>query len=57
LVILGAASIQWKTKEVEGGGIRAPCLGEIFTLKFPFPTQIEQIVFPTIAKDGLFSGM
>jgi hypothetical protein len=51
------ASVQWQEKELDGGKtLRVPYLGEKYTLEAPFQQQIEQIVFPTMARDGIFNG-
>jgi len=39
-----------------GKTLRVPYLGEKYTLEAPFQQQIEQIVFPTMARDGVFNG-
>ena len=51
------ASVQWQEKELDGGKtLRVPYLGEKYTLEAPFQQPIEQIVFPTMARDGIFNG-
>ena len=49
--------MQWETKELGGTEtLRIPRLGEKHTIEAPFQQQIEQIVFPTMARDGGFNG-
>lgn len=49
--------MQWEGRELEGGGtLRVPCLRDKCTFDAPFQQQIEQIVFPTMARDGSFNG-